>query len=99
MTQNQVISAEDMAQWLRELIAAPDVNISYTNKADDQMQELQIDLLDIIFVLGRCTKIAQDYSGSCFTVRGDTTDSIRVAIVIAPKNKKNRIKVVKVWKE
>ena len=96
--QNQVISPEDMAQWLRGLIAAPDVNISYTNKAGDQMHKLQIDLLDIIFVLGRCTEIAQDYTGNCFTVRGDTIDSIRVAIVVSPKNEKNRIKVVKVWK-
>ena len=98
MTDSQGDTVEDVAKWVRGIIGSGN-DVTLIGKAREQMDWHRIAFSDVIYVLERCKDVRQDYNGGCYTVRDDVADQICVAVVITPKNDRNCIKVINVWRE
>jgi hypothetical protein len=64
------------------------------------LSEARLDLQDVLHVL-RCSREVTlgDFALGCWTIRGPNADGVRIAVVIARRSEKNRVKILNVWVE
>lgn len=98
MTENQAPD-DNFLGWVRNTLRDDCDEYERSSCVPAELKELDLDLSDLLHALRNATAILGRYEGGCFVVGGQTLDGFRLAIVVAPPSPKNRVRVVKVWRE
>lgn len=98
LIENQV-SNENLLEWIRERLRPDCEQYERGNAVPAELKEIDVALPDLLYALRNATAIRGRYGGDCFIVQGTTIDGILISVVVAPPSKKNRVRIVKVWRE
>lgn len=92
----QVGDIKELLEWVRLTLAAGD--ISFRPNLSDVLQEFGLLFVDVINILESPDSVGTDFGIGTYVFRG-RVDERTTAVVIAERSEKNRIKIVKVWRE
>lgn len=87
--------------WIRATLSAEDCcEYESSQVVPAQLAELKLTLMDVLYVLRNAQAIIRDrFAGGCLIVRGTDLDDRVTSVVIAPPSAKNRVRIVKVWRD
>lgn len=89
---------KELLDWVRLTLAAGD--LSYRPSLADALGESELNLQDVLHVLETASDVSTgDFALGTHTIRGRTADSVVVAVVIAERSDRNRVKIVNAWRE
>lgn len=74
-----------------------DIELSW--KASEQIEQLELQLDDLLCALMKIENVVRNYEGGCYTVWGRNVDNDVVVMVVAPRSERNRIRIIKVWRD
>lgn len=98
LIENQA-SNENLLEWLRERLRPDCEQYERGNAVPEELKEINLGLPDLLYALRNATSVCGRYDGGCFIVQGPTVDGILISVVVAPPSQKNRVRIVKVWRE
>ena len=58
-----------------------------------------IDMLDVRFAMKNCEAISDEYGRGCCVIHGPTVDGDGVSVAVAIKISKDRLKLIKAWRD
>ena len=96
MTNNQV-SSDYLLAWLRDRLQPECERYECDDATSARMEELDVSMMDVFYVLRTAVRVSRGYDGGCFTVRGTDLDGRHLSVVVAPPSDKNRVRLVRVW--
>jgi hypothetical protein len=91
------VSSDYLVAWLRDRLEPECERHECDDAVSDRMEELDVSLMDVFFVLRKAARTTRGYDGGCFTVRGTDLDGRQLSVVVAPPSDKNRVRLVRVW--
>jgi hypothetical protein len=94
---HQSSDIKELLEWVHLTLAFG--YLSFRPSAMDAIRENGLNLQDVVHVLETSTNVSTDFAQGCFTFRGPTPDCEAVAVVIAERGDKSRIKLIKAWRE
>lgn len=97
LTKSQLSDIKELLNWVHACLAAG--FLSYRPSLSGTLCDLGLDLQDVLYALETCRDVTADYAPGTFTLHGRNVDGLAMAVVIAERSEKNRIKVLTVWRE
>jgi hypothetical protein len=99
LTQDQV-SDNYVVAWIRERLQEDCCEYERSQTVPEQLDALHLTLMDVLHVLRTADTVIRDrYAGGCLIVRGKDLDDGVLSVVVAPPSAKNRVRVVKIWRD
>lgn len=93
---DQASDKKELIEWVLLTLIGGD--ISFRPSLSGVLIDLGLTLIDVVNVLEAPYAISTDFADGCYVFRAHV-DERMVAVVIARRSEKNRIKIIKVWRE
>ena len=85
-------------EWLENALTSDD-GIEWSPKLDKNLYDVNLDMLDVRYVLRNYYSIEPGYGKGCHVIFGATLDDANIAIAVVVKVVRDKLKILKVWRE
>lgn len=95
------IETEDLSAlqiWIRERFCSEN-GLEICASFEESMYNNDIDMLDVRFALKNCEAVSNEYGLGCCVIHGPTIDGDGISVAVVIKVSKERLKLIKVWRE
>jgi len=97
---NDQVSDTYVLAWIRERLREDCDVYERSQAVPDALEALSLTLMDLLNALQTADTVIRDrFAGGCLIVRGKDLDGGVLSGVIAPPSAKNRVRVVKIWRD